>query len=150
MAAAATRGYAGEPINSLAALTAGVADVNTVVVLTDAKPVIGTDNFIGVAEENMKVNGAGTVVAHELSVVVPIPYATRIRGRAKTKTSADTDSELLGFLFDAVLFDLTAGAYTIDQTAAANTGGLIVRGGIPAKGLLDVVVDARAMRKDVS
>src|ERR1044072_247604 len=98
----------------------------------------------------MKVNGAGTVVAHELSVVVPIPYATRIRGRAKTKTSADTDSELLGFLFDAVLFDLTAGAYTIDQTAAANTGGLIVRGGIPAKGLLDVVVDARAMRKDVS
>jgi len=41
VAAAATRGYAGEPINSLAALTAGASSVNTVVVLTDGKPVIG-------------------------------------------------------------------------------------------------------------
>ena len=41
VAASATRGYAGEPINSLSALTSGVSDVNTVVVLTDTKPVIG-------------------------------------------------------------------------------------------------------------
>ena len=41
VAASATRGYAGEPINSLSALTSGAADVNMVVVLNDGKPVIG-------------------------------------------------------------------------------------------------------------
>lgn len=135
---------------SAATYSSGVADVTTIVVLTDAKPVIGTDNFIGISSENMKVDSAGTVVAHELSVTVPIPFTTRMRGKAKTTASVDTDSELLGILMDYVLFDLTAGVYTIDQTAAADTSGLQVRGGIPAKGLLDVVVDARAMRADIS
>ena len=150
VAASATRGYAGEPINSLSALTSGAADVNTVVVLTDGKPVIGTDSFVGVAEENMKVNSAGTVVAHTLSVGVPIPNITRIRGKAKTAASVDTDSELLGLLWDAVLFDLTSGVYTIDETATANTSGLLIVDGIISKGLLDVTVDSRVMRNDVA
>lgn len=150
VAASATRGYAGEPINCLAANTSGVADVNTVVVLTDAKPVIGTDNFVGVAAENMKVDSAGTVVAHRLSVTVPLPNSTRIRGKAKTAASVDTDAELLGLLFDIVLFDLTSGVYTIDETAAANTSGLMVVDGIVSKGILDVVVDARILRNKVA
>ena len=130
--------------------SSGVSDVNTIVVLTDAKPVIGTDYFVGVSAENMKVNSSGTVVAHELSVTVPIPHCTRMRGKAKTTGNIDTDTELLGVMWDLVLFDLTSGAYTIDETAAADTSGLTVRGGIPAKGVLDVVVDARAMRADIS
>ncbi len=150
VAASATRGYAGEPINSLAARTAGAADVNTVVVLTDAKPVIGTDNFIGIAEKNMKVDSTGTVVAQKLGVVVPIPNVTRMRGKAKTAANVDTDAELLAILHDEVLFDLTSGVYTIDDTAAANTSGLEIVDGIPSKGTLDVVVDARAMRKEVA
>ena len=150
VAAEATRGYAGEPINSLAALTNGAANVNTVVVLTDGKPVIGTDGFVGVAMENMKVNSAGTVVAHTLSVGVPIPHITRIRGKAKVAASIDTDAELLAILWDAVLFDLTSAVYTIDETAAANTSGLTIVDGIISKGLLDVVVDARVMRNSVA
>lgn len=150
VAASATRGYAGEPINFEGTFTSGVASVNTVVVLTDAKPVIGTDNFVGVAAENMKVNSSGTVVAHELSVTVPIPYTTRIRGKAKTAANVDTDTELLGIMWDYVLFDLTSSTYTIDDTAAANTSGLRIEGGIISKGLLDVTVDARAMRAAIS
>ncbi len=150
VAASATRGYAGEPINSLAARTAGVADVNTVVVLTDTKPIIGTDNFVGIAQENMKVNAAGTVVAHSLNVIVPIPNCTRMRGKAKTAASIDTDAELLGILFDEVTFDLTSAVYTIDEAAAANTSGLTIVDGDIRKGTLDVTVDARAMRKEVS
>lgn len=150
VAASATRGYAGEPINSLVAQTSGVADVNTVVVLTDGKPVIGTDSFVGVATENMKVNSAGTVVAHTLSVAMPIPGITRIRGKAKTAASVDTDSELLGLLHDLVLFDLTSSVYTIDETASANTSGLEIVDGIISKGILDVIVDARVMRNKVS
>lgn len=150
VAASASRSYAGEPINWFPAISSGVAVTNTVVVLTDAKPVIGTDQFVGVAVENMKVNSAGTVVAHTLSVAVPIPNCTRIRGRGKTAANIDTDSEVLGVLGDAVLFDLTSSVYTIDDTAAANTSGLQIVDGNYVKGTLDVLVDQRAMRKDVS
>lgn len=150
VAASATRFYTGEPINFAGTYSSGVASANTVVVLTDAKPVIGTDLFVGIAGRDAKVNSAGTVVAHTTSVVVPIPYCTRIRGRAKTAANVDTDSELLGVLWDVVLFDLTTAVYTIDETAAADTSGLTIVDGNPAKQTLDVIVDARAMRADIS
>lgn len=150
VAASATRGYAGEPIMNTGSLSSGVSSVNTVVVLTDAKPVIGTDLFVGIAGEDMSVNSAGTVVAHELSVIVPIPWVTRIAGRAKTKTNADTDAELLGLMFDTVLFDLTTAVYTIDETAAADTSGLRVEGGNIAIGEIYVTVDGRSLRPDIS
>lgn len=150
VAASATRFYAGEPINFAGTYSSGVASVNTVVVLTDAKPVIGTDCFVGISARDATVNTAGTVIAHQTQVEVPIPNATLIRGNAKTKTNVDTDSELLGVLWDVVLFDLTAAVYTIDETAAADTSGLTIQNGNPALGTLDVVVDARAMRADIS
>lgn len=150
VAAAATRFYAGEPMNSLAALTTGASSVNTVVVLTDTKPRVGTDNFQGIAGADAQVNAAGTVIAHKTLVVLPIPYITLIRGRAKTAANIDTDSELLGILFDAVDFDLTSSVYTIDDAAASNASGLSVMDGNVIKGTLDCVADARVMRKDIS
>lgn len=152
VAAAATRFYSGEPINFAGTYTSGVASVNTVVVLTDAKPVIGTDNFVGIAHKDAQVNSAGTVVAHKTSVTTIIGGlgGTRIRGKAKTTTNIDTDAELLAVLWDVVLFDLTTGVYTIDETGAADTSGLTIVDGIPSKGTLDVIVDARAMRADIS
>lgn len=150
VAASATRGYVGEPINSLGVRTNGVADVNTVVVLTDGKPVIGTDAFCGIAAANMVVDSSATVTAQTLGVVHPIADVTIIRGKAKTAASVDTDSELLGFLFDAVLFDLTSTAYTIDEVGAADTSGLTIVNGDIAKNTLDVTVEARALRTDVA
>lgn len=150
VAASATRFYAGEPINFAGTYTSGAASVNTVVVMTDAKPVIGTDNFIGVAARDASVNSSSTVIAHTTQVTVPIPEVTTIRGKAKTATNIDTDAELLGVLFDVVLFDLTSSVYTIDETAAADTSGLRIVNGNVSKGTLDVVVDARAMRADIS
>lgn len=150
VAAAATRGYAGEPINSLSVGSSGAGSVNTVVVMTDTKPIIGTDSFVGVSAENMKVNAAGTVLAHTLSVVVPIPSCTRMRGRAKTAASVDTDAELLLILWDYVTFDLTTAVYTIDETAAADSSGLTIVDGNPSKSTLDVVVSALCMRTDTA
>jgi hypothetical protein len=147
--ASATRFYAGEPIMYAGTYSSGVASVNVVVVLTDAKPVIATDNFVGIAARDASVNAAGTVIASKTQVTVPFPEATLIRGRAKTATNVDTDAELLGVLWDAVLFDLTSAVYTIDETAAADTSGLIIVNGNTAKQTLDVKVDARAMRADV-
>lgn len=150
VAASATRFYAGEPIMFSGTYSSGVASANTVVVLTDGKPVIGTDNFVGIAAKDAEVNTAGTVTAQKTQVVVPIPHVTRIRGKAKTKANVDTDSELLGVLWDYVLFDLTSTVYTIDETAAADTSGLTVVDGDISKGTLDVTCDVRLFRIDVS
>ena len=150
IAASATRGYAGEPVEVVPALSSGVATVNTVGMMTDNKPVIGTDYFVGVAHEDTAVNSSGTVVASVLSVVVPIPESTRIRGKAETPASIDTDAELITFLWDVCLFDLSAAVYTIDESGTANTSALTIVGGIPSKGLLDVTVDVRAMRATVA
>lgn len=146
VAASATRFYAGEPANALYTLSSGAASVNTVVVLTNTKPRVATDSFQGIFAVDASVNSSGTVVAHKTSVTVPIPMATRIRGRAKVAANVDTDSELLAIMFDAVDFDLTAGAYTINDTAASNASGLQVIDGNIAKQTLDCVLDARAMR----
>lgn len=150
VAASATRFYAGEPIMFAGTYSSGAASVNTVVVLTDGKPVIGTDNFVGIAAKDAEVNSAATVIAHKTYVTVPLPFVTRIRGRAKTAANVDTDAELLAITYDAVLFDLTTAVYTIDDTAAADTSGLIIIDGNPVKSTLDVVVDARATRADIS
>lgn len=150
VAASATRFYAGEPINFAGTNTSGAASVNTVVVLTDAKPVIGTDSFVGIAASDAPVNSSGTVLAGKVQVEVPIPSASIIRGLAKTKANVDTDSELLGIMWDYLYFDLTAAVYTIDDVAAVNTAGLICIGGNIATQELDCWVDARAMRYAIS
>lgn len=90
------------------------------------------------------------MVACTVQVGVPIPQVTRVRGRGKTKANVDTDAELLGVLWDYSLFDLTSGAYTIDDTAAADTSALQIMDGVISKGLLDVVCDVRAFRIDIS
>lgn len=150
VAASATRYYAGEPMNNLSTYTNGAASVNTAVVMTDTKPRVATDNFIGIAALDGVVNSAGTIVAHKASITVPIPQITRIRGRAKTAANVDTDAELILILNDYLDFDLTAAVYTIDDTAASNASGLMCIDGNPAKSTLDVVTDGRAMRISIS
>jgi len=150
VAASATRFYAGEPANFVGTNTAGAASVNTVVVLTDTKPRVGTDSFQGIFATDAQINSSATVVAHKCYVTVPIPNVTRIRGRAKTAANVDTDSELLGILFDYLDFDLTSSVYTIDDTAASNASGLMCVDGNISKQTIDVVVDARTLRYAVS
>lgn len=147
VAANATAINQGEPVNSLYTLTAGAASVNTAVVLTDGKPLIGTDNFLGIAA------GVSTQTA-SVAGVVPVaaiyPNFTEIWGNAKSAAAIDTDAELLAILFDAVLFDLTSSIYTIDQAAASNAAGLTIVNGNIQRGELGVTVDPRAQRVTIS
>ena len=149
VAASATRGYAGEPLITTGTFTSGVASVNTVVVATDGTGVIGTDVVVGLLGTDMVVNSSGTVTAQKVMAGIPIPFVTRWRGRHKTAASADTDSEVLGLLFDIAIFDLTSSTYTWD-VGTADTGAFQVRDGNPAKSTLDCVIDARGMRVDIS
>ena len=147
VASGATAINPGEPVNFLPGYTAGTAGTNTVVVLTDGKPLIGTDSFRGIAASagTHSSTAAGTV-----NVIVPIPWNTRIRGKAATSTNVDTSAELTGLLGDTVTFDLSGSTYTIDEDDAAAAAGLMIIGGDTVKNTLDVVVDGRAMRNDVS
>ena len=158
VAASATRFYAGEPVN-LAGMTysSGVSDVNTITQAADATPVIATDTsgtqaqFVGIAAGRAEVNNAGTVIASWCDVTEPLPNFTRMRGYPETFASVDTLSELIGVLWDYALWTLASGIFTIDDTTApADTSGLKIVGGIWQKGLLDVVVDPRAMRVDIT
>lgn len=149
IAASATRYYAGEPMMRTPTYTAGVLTTNTITVVTDAKPRVATDDFIGIATKDAPTTPT-TLAAHTTSVMVPIAHITKMRGRAKTAANVDTDAELLGVLGDLVDFDLTAGAYTIDDVAASNASALQIVDGNIAKQTLDVIIDARGLRTVIS
>ncbi len=149
IAASATRYYAGEPMMKTVTYSSGAASVNTITVITDGKPTVATDEFIGIAAKDAPTLPT-TLAAHTTSVVVPIPNVTKLRGRAKTAANVDTDAELLLILGDFTQFDLTSAVYTIDDTAAADAAGLQIVDGNPAKSTLDVTVDARAMRLKIA
>lgn len=157
IAASATRFVAGEPLHSLVALTAGVADVNTYVLAAADTPVIGTHAFGGVALVDAEPRPSGTVIAHDTIAACPIPWLGKIRGRAETTANADTRTELTGLLLDSVLIDYNAtGAvdsgelYTIKDAASANTSGLQIVDGNTSTGTLDVIIDGRAYRTQVA
>lgn len=157
VAASATIAEVGEPIHIIPSHTAGVSDLNTVILAAADSPVIGTHAFVGVNAKRFAVNAAGTVTAQRGLVAVPIPDVTLLRGRATTVANIDTDAELLGVLWDVTIinYDATGASdggqlYTIDAPGGANTGGLTIQDGNIVKGTLDCFVDARAMRFTIS
>ena len=151
-AASATRARVGEPINAVVTYSSGVAATNTVTQAANATPVISTATtfHVGICAKDFEVDSAGTVTAHRTLVTVPIPAVTRYRGRALTAGNLDTDAELLGLLFDVTLFDLASSNFRIRDAVTADTSGLLIVGGNITKGTLDVTVDQRALRTDVS
>lgn len=150
VAASATRGYYGEPVYVVPSYTSGVSDVNTIVVVTDDKPVIGTDQFVGILAKDMEVNSAGTVTAHRTVVAQPRANETKLRARVTTAATADTESEAIGLLWDIYVFDLISSVYTW-KPAAADTGGFTARWYNYVKSQLDCVADARVItRVDIS
>lgn len=155
--ASGTRYEVGEPLHSTSTLSSGVASANVFVLAAADTPVIGTHRFGGIAIKPCLPLTSGTVVAHETQASCPIPWLGRIRGKGETFASVDTDAELILIVGDVTLIDYnaTGGAdggelYTIKEVVSADTSGLEIVGGVPAKGLLDVTVDGRAYRHDVS
>jgi hypothetical protein len=147
---------AGEPIHCLGTQTNGANGTNTFVLAAADTPVIGTHRLGGVAIKNAVLSGATTATQY-LPTAVPIGQAGRIRGRAQTVGSVDTAAELAGIIGDYTLIDYNATGgtdggelYTIIETVTADTSGLEIVDGNIFKGTLDVVVDDRAFRHDVS
>jgi len=150
VAASATRAYAGEPLMMTPTYTTGVSDVNTVIVVTDNGPTIGTDEWKGLCAKDFEVDSAAAVTAHYTDVTQFIPYATKVRGKAETKANIDTQTELTGVLNDITRFHLASSSYRIQAGGEADTGALQIVDGNTSRGTLDCVVDARAFRTDIT
>lgn len=157
IAASATRYEYGEPLHGLGTYSSGVMSVNTYVLAAADTPVIGTHRFGGIAMKNPTPFSTGTLVAHTTMAKCPLPWLGRIRGKGEVGANVDTDAEILGLIGDATLIDYNAtGApdgtelYTIKDVASADTSGLEIAEGNPAKGTLDVYVDGRSYRHDVA
>lgn len=157
VAAASTRFETGEPLHSVATQASGAASANVYVLAAADTPVIGTHRLGGIANKGARPHLTGALVAQEVPLARPIPQIGLIRGRAETSGNIDTAAELLAIIQDYTLIDYNAtGAsdggelYTIKDAASADTSGLEIVNGNTAKGLLDVIVDNRAYRHDVT
>lgn len=111
-----------------------------------------TDDFVGILSKDMETTSTTdtTIIAHYTRVSCPIPYCTRLRGKVETAANIDTQAELTGVLFDLTRFHLASSAYRIQAGGEADAGGLQIVDGNITRGTVDVVVDARALRSDVS
>ncbi|MFP5263740.1 MAG: hypothetical protein ACLGJB_17810 [Blastocatellia bacterium] len=135
-AAGSTAINAGEPV-----MLTTIGTSQYVAALTDAKPVIGTDYFVGIAADAATHTASADGVVH---VYVALPGVT-FRGKAKTAANADTQSEVNALVNKRTIFDLTTGTYTVDTAAADGaTNGLIIVGGDPNGSFIDFQASARA------
>jgi hypothetical protein len=158
IAASTTRFYTGEPLHATGTFTSGVSSTNVFVPAAADTPVIGTHRFGGIAIKDALPAVTGTLVAHTTMSANPIPWVGRIRGRGETAADIDTDAEALGIIGDTALIDYAATGspssgplYTVKTTAtAADTSGLEIVEVSVARGTVDVVVDGRSYRHDVT
>jgi hypothetical protein len=156
IAASATRFYAGEPLHSTATLSSGAISANEFVPAAADTPVIGTHRFGGIAIKDA-LPPTGTLIAHTTMAALPIPWLGRIRGKGESAAAIDTAAELLALVGSVTLIDYAATGspasgplFTIKTTVSADTSGLEIVGGNTTKGLLEVTIDGRAYRHDVS
>jgi hypothetical protein len=115
--AAATAIKYGEPVKLK---TAGS---EYVIPLADAEPVVGTTTFVaGIAATNSTQTSTadGTV-----EVFKPLNGAVYL-ATPKTASDIDTQAKYNALVNTPVLFDLTAGVYTVDVGATSATSGLVV------------------------
>lgn len=159
IAAATTRFYAGEPLHSTATNTAGAVSAVGYVPAAADTPVIGTYRFGGIVSQEPVVAAvtSTTVAAQKVNCTLPIADLGRIRGVGDIVANIATDALLTALIGDFVLIKYAATGsviggplYTMRTTASANTSGLEIVGGNSALGLLDVVIDPRAIRNAIS
>lgn len=115
--AAATAIVYGEPVKLKA------ANSPYVIPLADAEPVIGTTTaVVGIAAANSTQTASAD---GHVDVFEALPGAIYLCA-AKSSTAIDTQAEYNAIVGDTVLFDLTAGVYTVDTAVVATTSGLLI------------------------
>lgn len=118
----ATAILAGEPVKI------GGTNLSYVIPTADNEPIISAPTFVGIAQSNSTQTAALDGTVQVLPVVPGLIYACK----ANSAAAFNTDAEILALLNNRVLFDLTAGVYTILQSQADNAdNGIVIVGGDP-------------------
>src|ERR1041385_5082343 len=118
---------AGEPVCQTA------AGSKYAIAAGDGTPVIGTDIVLGIAATTSTQTASAD---GEVYVYIPMPGVT-FAGQAKLATAVDTQAEIDALTGKRVVWDLTAGVYTIDSAAGdSSTNGIFIEGGIPSTSTL--------------
>lgn len=123
---------------SVGSITPGVpmklkaAGSKYVIPCADAEPVIGTTTkVVGIAAST----GTQTASADGTVVVYKVNPDQEWVGKAKSASAVDTAAEIAALEGKQVLFDLTAGVFTIDTAAVqADANGIYITGGNPTTG----------------
>ncbi len=136
VAASATLILPGEPVKLSA------AGSQYVIKLADAEPVVGTTTeMLGIAQST-STNTAGADGVVEVAIAVP---GTIYRARAKSAAAIDTQAELNALIGNQVVFDLTSGVFTVDESAAHGaTNGIQILGGDPVSAEIDFTIRSGA------
>jgi len=93
--------------------------------MTDGKPVVGTDVVAGIAAGDSTHTAS---VDGYVDVYMPLPGVV-YRAKAKSAAAADTDAEILALANKRVVLDLTTGVFTVDTAAADGaTNGVLLTG----------------------
>lgn len=118
---------AGEPVKLK------VAGSPYAIPLADGDLVNTSTAFLGIAAKasTHTASADGTV-----EVYLPLPGVV-YEAKAKTSTTADTQSEINALCGDRVVFDLTSSTYTVDAAAGDNANnGLYIVGGDPDRAVI--------------
>ena len=115
--AAATAILFGEPVKLKS------AGSQYVIPLADAEPVVGTTTFVaGIAASNSTQTASADGFVDVFKPINGVVYLAA----AKSSAAVDTQTEYNALVNVPVLFDLTAGVYTVDTGATASTSGLVI------------------------
>ncbi len=115
-AASATALLAGEPVKESTVYAAPSAD---------AEPVTSAPTFIGITSSTSThtAAAAGSVDVHVIAMGMVLGC------KAKSAAAFNTQAEIDALRNALVLFDLTAGVYTVDTAVTGATNGLKIVGG---------------------
>jgi hypothetical protein len=102
----------------------------------DAEPTTALTTFVGIASSTSTQTASLDGVVDVILAVPGIVYSCK----ATDPTLIDTDAELLALLNNSLVFNLSAGVYTVDTAVAAPTNGLRVVGGDITNGTISFCV----------
>jgi hypothetical protein len=111
---------AGEPTKAVDAAAASPY-LGTVAIMVDGDGTTA-QRFTGIS----KSDSSDTVAAAgEVEIIMPLPGVI-YEAKAKTSTTADTQAEIRALQGKRVVFDLTAGVWTVDAAAADAVANTVV------------------------
>lgn len=128
-------------------VTADGSVAGAVIPMVDGDGLVTGERFVGLAKNTSTDTASAAGVVDTWAPVAGMVY----RGFAKSGTAADTQAEINALMGKKVLFDLTAGDWTVDTAATdALVNCVVIQGGYPQSSEILFVYSAKGTILDTS